>query len=405
LEVDVIWMTVATAFVVLMVPALGIFYAGLVRRKNAISTFLQCLAVSAVVALVWALFGYSLVFGDSIGGFIGDLSRVGLSTVGDAPYATYAPRIPELLFIAFQATVAGITPALILGAVVERAKLKTILAFSVIWSILIYSPIAHWVFNEGGWLRTFGAIDFAGGYAVHMAAGLSAIAAALVVGPRLKSKNGESGKPSSIPYVMLGAGLLWVGWFGFNAGSTFEANNVVASAITATTFAAAAAAMSWVLVDYLVKKKPSAVGFSVAVVCGLVAITPGAGFVTPLASIIIGLVSGVVSNLTATWRAKTSIDDSLDVFACHGVNGTLGLVATGLFATFIINPLGANGLFYGNPGLVVSELIGIVAVAAYSFVGSFIILKALGMVSKLRVSPKEEEEGLDMAELGESIDE
>ena len=249
LEVDVIWMTVATAFVVLMVPALGIFYAGLVRRKNVISTFLQCLAVSAVVALVWALFGYSLVFGDSIGGFIGDLSRVGLSTVGDAPYATYAPRIPELLFIAFQATVAGITPALILGAVVERAKLKTILAFSVIWSILIYSPIAHWVFNEGGWLRTFGAIDFAGGYAVHMAAGLSAIAAALVVGPRLKSKNGESGKPSSIPYVILGAGLLWVGWFGFNAGSTFEANNVVASAITATTFAAAAAAMSWVLVD------------------------------------------------------------------------------------------------------------------------------------------------------------
>jgi Amt family ammonium transporter len=204
---------------------------------------------------------------------------------------------------------------------------------------------------------------------------------------------------------MLGAVLLWVGWFGFNAGSTFEANNVVASAITATTFAAAAAAMSWVLVDYLVRKKPSAVGFSVAVVCGLVAITPGAGFVTPLASIIIGLVSGVVSNLAATWRAKMSIDDSLDVFACHGVNGTLGLVATGLFATFVINPLGANGLFYGNPSLVVSELIGIVAVAAYSFLGSFIILKALGMVSKLRISPREEEEGLDMAELGESIDE
>jgi Amt family ammonium transporter len=396
-------MTVATAFVVLMVPALGIFYAGLVRRKNVLSTFLQCLAVSAVVALVWALFGYSLVFGKSIGGFIGDLSRVGLSTAGDASYTTYAPKIPEVLFIAFQATVAGITPALILGAVVERAKLKTILAFSVLWSILVYSPIAHWVFNEGGWLRTLGAIDFAGGYAVHMAAGLSAIAAALVVGPRLKSKSGESGKPSSIPYVMLGAGLLWFGWFGFNAGSTLEANNVVASTITATTLSAAA--MSWVVVDYLVRKKPSAVGFSVAAVCGLVAITPGAGFVTPLASIIIGLVSGVVSNLAATWRAKTSVDDSLDVFACHGVNGALGLIATGLFATLAVNPLGANGLLYGNPGLVVSELIGIVAVAAYSFVGSFAILKALGMISKLRVSPKEEEEGLDTTELGESLNE
>ena len=405
LEIDVIWMTVATAFVVLMVPALGIFYAGLVRKKNVLSTFLQCLAVSAVVALVWALFGYSLVFGNSIGGFIGDLSRVGLSTAGSASYDAYAPKIPEVLFIAFQATVAGITPALILGAVVERAKLKTVLAFSVLWSILIYSPIAHWVFNEGGWLRTLGAVDFAGGYAVHMAAGLSAIAAALVVGPRIKSRNGESGKPSSIPYVMLGAGLLWFGWFGFNAGSTLEANNVVASTITATTLAAAAAAMSWVLIDYLVRKKPSAVGFSVAAVCGLVAITPGAGFVTPLAAIIIGLVSGVISNLAATWRSKTSIDDSLDVFACHGVNGTLGLIATGLFATLAINPLGANGLFYGNPGLVVSELIGIIAVAAYSFIGSFAILRALGLVSKLRVTPKEEEEGLDVAELGESLNE
>jgi Amt family ammonium transporter len=358
-----------------------------------------------VAALVWSLFGYSLVYGNSIGGFIGDLSRIGLSTAVDAPYTAYAPQIPEVLFIAFQATVAGITPALILGAVVERAKLKTILTFSVIWSILIYSPIAHWVFNEGGWLRTLGAIDFAGGYAVHMAAGLSAIAAALVIGPRLKSKNGESGKPSSIPYVMLGAGLLWFGWFGFNAGSTLAANNIVASTITATSLAAAAAALSWVLVDYIVRKKPSAVGFSVAAVCGLVAITPGAGFVTPLASIIIGLVSGVVSNLVSTWRAKTSVDDSLDVFACHGVNGTLGLIATGLFATLLINPLGANGLFYGNYSLVIFEFIGIVAVAAYSFVGSFAILKALRMVSNLRVSPQEEEEGLDITELGESLNE
>lgn len=398
-------MTVSAAFVVLMVPALGIFYAGLVRRKNVISTFLQCLAVFAAVAVVWSLVGYSLVFGGSVGGFIGDLSRLGFSGVGETPNAVYAPKIPELLFLAFQAVVAGITPALILGAVVERAKLKTILAFSVIWCLAIYSPIAHWVFNEGGWLRTLGAIDFAGGYAVHMAAGLSALAAAIVVGPRIKAKKGESTSPSNIPYVILGAGLLWFGWYGFNAGSTMEANNVVASVVLTTSLSAAAAGLSWMAVDYIVRKKPSAVGFSVAAVCGLVAITPGAGFVGPVAAIIIGLASGVVSNLVASWRAKSGIDDTLDVFACHGVNGTLGLIATGIFASAAINAAGANGLLLGNPSLLVSELIGIVAVAAYAFIGTFAILKALGMVTKLRVSPKEEEEGLDIAELGESLDE
>ncbi|MCX6648175.1 MAG: ammonium transporter [Candidatus Bathyarchaeota archaeon] len=405
MDTDVVWMTVSAAFVVLMVPALGIFYAGLVRRKNVISTFLQCLAVFAAVAVVWSLVGYSLVFGGSVGGFIGDLSRLGFSGVGETPNAVYAPKIPELLFLAFQAVVAGITPALILGAVVERAKLKTILAFSVIWCLAIYSPIAHWVFNEGGWLRTLGAIDFAGGYAVHMAAGLSALAAAIVVGPRIKAKKGESTSPSNIPYVILGAGLLWFGWYGFNAGSTMEANNVVASVVLTTSLSAAAAGLSWMAVDYIVRKKPSAVGFSVAAVCGLVAITPGAGFVGPVAAIIIGLASGVVSNLVASWRAKSGIDDTLDVFACHGVNGTLGLIATGIFASAAINAAGANGLLLGNPSLLVSELIGIVAVAAYAFIGTFAILKALGMVTKLRVSPKEEEEGLDIAELGESLDE
>ena len=398
-------MTLSTAFVVLMVPALGIFYAGLVRRKNAISTFFQCMAVFAVVALVWSLVGYSLVFGGSVGGLIGDLSRVGLAGIGEAPNMVYAPEIPELLFLAFQAVVAGITPALILGAVAERVKLKTIIAFSIVWCLAIYSPIAHWVFNEGGWLRTLGAIDFAGGYAVHMAAGLSALAAAIVVGPRIKTKKGESASPSNIPYVILGAGLLWFGWYGFNAGSTMEANNVVASVILTTSLAAAAAALSWMVVDYIVRKKPSAVGFSVAAVCGLVAITPGAGFVGPVAAVIIGIASGVVSNLVASWRAKSGIDDTLDVFACHGVNGTLGLIATGIFASIAINTAGANGLLLGNPSLLVNELIGIVAVAVYAFSGTFIILKAMGMVSKLRVSPKEEEEGLDIADLGESLDE
>jgi ammonium transporter, Amt family len=398
-------MTVATAFVVIMVPALGIFYAGLVRRKNAISTFLQCMAVFAVVSIVWSILGYSLTFGGSVGGIIGDLSRLGLLGIGVNANDSYASKIPEVLFLAFQAAVAGITPALILGAVAERAKLKTIIVYSVAWCLLIYSPIAHWVFNEGGWLRTMGVLDFAGGYAVHMAAGFSALAAAIVVGPRIKAKKGESTAPSNIPYVILGAGLLWFGWFGFNAGSTMEANNVVASVVIATGLSAAAAALSWMAVDYVVRKKPSAVGFSVAAVCGLVAITPGAGFVTPIAAIIIGLASGIISNLAASWRAKTGIDDTLDVWACHGVNGTLGLIATGLFATVTVNAAGANGLLYGNPSLLVTELIGIAAVAIYAFVGSFAILKVMGMVMKLRVSPKEEEEGLDKVELGESLDE
>jgi Amt family ammonium transporter len=388
-----------------MVPALGIFYAGLVRRKNAISTLLQCMAVFALVALVWGLFGYSLVFGGSVGGFIGDFSRVGLAGVGDAANEVYAPKIPETLFLAFQAVVAGITPALILGAVAERAKLKTILVFSVIWCLAIYSPIAHWIFNEGGWLRTLGAIDFAGGYPVHMAAGFSALAAAIVLGPRIKAKKGESTHPSNIPYVILGAGLLWFGWYGFNAGSTMEANSVVANVVLTTSLAAAAAAMSWMVAETYMRKKPSAVGFSVAAVCGLVAITPGAGFVTPVASIVIGIVSGLVSYLAASWRAKTSIDDTLDVWACHGVNGTLGLIATGVFASAAINEVGANGLLLGNPSLLVSELIGIAAVAVYAFVGTYVILKAMGAVMKLRVSPKEEEEGLDIAELGESLGE
>ncbi len=405
MDADIVWMAVCTAFVVLMVPALGIFYAGLVRRKNAISTFLQCMAVFAAVALVWSLVGYSLVFGGSVGGFIGDLSRLGLAGVGEAPNAEYAPEIPETLFLAFQAVVAGITPSLILGAVAERAKLKTILTFSIVWCLAIYSPIAHWVFNEGGWLRTLGAIDFAGGYPVHMAAGFSALAAAIVVGPRIKAKKGESTSPSNIPLVILGAGLLWFGWYGFNAGSTMEANGVVANVVLTTSLAAAAASLSWMAVDYIMRKKPSAVGFSVAAVCGLVAITPGAGFVGPAAAIVIGLASGVVSNLVASWRVKSGIDDTLDVFACHGVNGTLGLVATGIFASAAINAVGADGLLLGNASLLVNELIGIVAVAAYAFIGTFAILKARGMVSKLRVSPKEEEEGLDIAELGESLDE
>ncbi|MGD0803310.1 MAG: ammonium transporter [Candidatus Bathyarchaeia archaeon] len=406
LDADIVWVSVSIAFVVLMVPALGIFYAGLVRRKNQIATFFHCLAVFAVVGLVWALVGYSLVFGPSIGGFIGDLSKAGLLNVGSTPNQSYAPGIPETLFLVFQCVVAAITPALIIGALVERTRLRSMLLFSILWSLFIYSPIAHWVWNTGGWLHVMGVIDFAGGYAVHTAAGVSALAAAIVIGRRLGLKKGEVFKPSSIPLVILGASILWFGWFGFNAGSALKAGDVSASAVVVTFLSAAAAGLSWMIIEWRIRGKPSSVGFSVAAVCGLVAITPGSGFITVPASIIVGLASGIVSYFAANWRAnKTNIDDSLDVFACHGVNGIMGSLATGLFASVLVNPAGANGLLYGNPGLFEAQLIAAIAVIAYAFVGSYILLKLINRVSKLRVEPEEENEGLDIAELGESIDE
>jgi ammonium transporter, Amt family len=406
MDADIVWISVSIAFVVLMVPALGIFYAGLVRRKNQIATLFQCLAVFSVVSLIWALLGYSLVFGPSIGGFIGDLSKAGLIDVEDTPNSLYAPEIPESLFLVFQCAVAAITPALIIGAFAERTRLRSMLIFSALWSLLIYSPVAHWVWNEQGWLRTIGVLDFAGGYAVHTAAGISALAAALVVGRRVGLSRGEAFKPSNIPMVILGAAILWFGWFSFNAGSALEAGNISASAVVVTFFSAASAGLSWMIIEWKTRGKPSSVGFSVAAVCGLVAITPGSGFVTIPASILVGLASGVVSYLAANWRAKkTDIDDALDVFACHGVNGIMGSLATGFFATTLVNPGGTNGLLYGNSSLFISQLIAVVAVTAYAFVGSYVLLKVVDSVSKLRISPNEENEGLDISELGESLDE
>jgi Amt family ammonium transporter len=401
---DIAWVMVATALVMLMTPALGFFYAGLVRKKNVISTLAQCLVIFAVVSLVWALWGYSLVFGKSINGIIGDLSLVGLINVGIAPNISYSSSIPELLFFAFQLKFAAITPALIIGAFVERVRFRSLLIFIVLWSTLIYCPIAHWVWNSDGWLRSLGAIDFAGGLVVHISAGLSALAAALVIGRRNGIERKEEFKPNNIPYVILGAAMLWFGWFGFNAGSALAANSVAVFALVTTNLAAASAAISWMFVDWFVKGKPSAVGLAVGAVCGLVAITPASGYVNVPASIIIGLVAGILSNFMSNWRAtRTRIDDSLDVFSCHGVSGIWGSLATGLFATLIVNPGGANGLFYGNPQLIVSQVIAVAVIVAYAFFGSFALLKIINIFSKIRVSPAEENEGLDQVEYGEGI--
>lgn len=398
---DVSWVAASAALVMLMTPALGFFYAGLVRKKNLVSTLVQCLAIFAIVSLVWALWGYSLVFGPSIRGFIGDFSLAGLNGIGAKPI-DYAPTIPGLLFFFFQLKFAAITPALIIGAFAERINFKSLLIFIVLWTTLIYSPIAHWIWNEAGWLKAIGAIDFAGGTVVHIAAGLSALAAALMIGRRKDIAKGTEFKPNNIPFVMLGAALLWFGWFGFNAGSALAANSVAVSALVVTNLAAAAAAISWMTVDWIVKGKPSAVGLAIGAVCGLVAITPASGYVGVSASIVIGLVAGVLSNLVANWRAsRTRLDDSLDVFACHGVSGIWGSLATGIFASIAINASGSNGLFYGNPKLLLIQFITVTVVAAYAFIGSFLLLKIINIFTDIRVSPEEEELGLDKSQHGE----
>jgi Amt family ammonium transporter len=410
----VAWVLTATALVMLMTPALGFFYGGLVRRKNLVSTIVQCLVIFAVISVTWALWGYSLVFGPSFHGFIGNLSMVGMWNVGIKDISpALAPSIPTLLFFAFQLKFAAITPALIVGACAERIRFRSLLIFVVLWSTLIYVPIAHWVWNPDGWLRGLGAIDFAGGIVVHISAGLSALAAALVLGRRkgciswkehmkaldVKDRATEF-KPTNIPYVILGAALLWFGWFGFNAGSALAANELAVNALVTTNLAAAAAAISWMFMDWILKGKPSAIGLSVGAVVGLVAITPAAGYVNIGSAIIIGLAAGVISNLVSNWRAgRSRIDDTLDVFACHGVGGLWGSIATGLFASAAVN--GASGLIFGNVHQFAAQLVAIAVVVPFAFFGSYLLLKLVNLFSPLRVSAEEEDSGLDLSQHGE----
>ncbi|MEK7398641.1 MAG: ammonium transporter [Candidatus Poribacteria bacterium] len=398
---DISWVACASALVMLMTPAVGFFYAGLVRRKNLVATLFQSIAIFAVVSIMWTLWGYSLVFGNSYKGIIGDLSMFGLRGVGALPDNDYAPTIPSILLYFFQLKFAAITPALIIGAIAERIKFKALLIFIILWATLIYSPIAHWVWNINGWLRHLGAIDFAGGTVVHISAGISALAAALVIGRRKDSDITEF-VPNNIPLVVLGAALLWFGWFGFNGGSALAANTLAITALVVTNIAAASAAISWMAVDWISKGKPSTVGLAIGAVCGLVAITPASGYVTVPSAIIIGLIAGIVSNFVANWRSsRTKLDDSLDVFACHGVSGIWGSLATGLFATVSINSTGPNGLFYGNPKLLLIQLLAVGVVIVFSFTGSYLLLKLIGLFTDIRVSPEDEERGLDRSLHGE----
>jgi ammonium transporter, Amt family len=399
---DTAWVITATALVMLMTPALGFFYGGLVRRKNLVATIVQCLAIFSVVSLVWAMWGYTMTFAPALSlfghGVIGNFSFFMLLNVGGAPNPIYSATIPALLHFAFQLKFAAITPALIIGAFAGRVRFKSLLIFIVLWTTFVYIPIAMWIWNPGGWLAQLGVIDFAGGLVVHTSAGVSAVAAAIVIGRRSEDETRAS-RPNNVPFVILGTALLWFGWFGFNAGSALAANAVAVNALVTTNLAAAAAGVSWMLVDWVRKGRPSAVGMAVGAVCGLAAVTPAAGYVGPSASIVIGLVAGIFSNYVANWRARTTLDDSLDVFACHGAGGMWGAIATGLFASAAIN--GKNGLFYGDPHQALVQVVGVAVVASFAFVGTYVLLRLINLFSPLRVGPAEENAGLDISEFGE----
>lgn len=398
---DTAWMLASAALVMIMTPAVGFFYGGMVSSKNVISVIKQSMIILALISIQWVLFGYSLAFGPDVYGIIGNLDFFGLRGVGFAPDPNYAATIPALVFMMFQAMFAIITPALIIGAFVERIKFKTLVIFTLLWATLVYDPVAHWVWSPNGWLHALGALDFAGGTVVHMTAGFSALAAALLVGKRLQSGNPAS-SANNVPFVILGAALLWFGWFGFNAGSALSAGALAASAFVVTNIAAAAAALTWVALSWAENKKPSAMAAAIGAVCGLVAITPASGYVGPIAAIAIGIIGGAVTYLAVHIRNRSiRIDDSLDVWAAHGMGGLAGAILTGFFAEKAINVAGNNGLLFGNPDQLMIQVIAVVAVAAYSFVATWIILKLVSLVSPLRVSSDDEEQGLDMATHGE----
>jgi Amt family ammonium transporter len=399
---DTAWVLISAALVMLMTPALGFFYGGMVRKKNALAILTQCMVILAIVSVQWVLIGYSLSFGPDHGGIIGGWEYIGLKAVGQEPDPAYAPTIPALVFMAFQMMFAVITPGLIIGSFADRMKFSSFLIFVLLWATLIYDPIAHWVWGVGGWIRNLGALDFAGGTVVHISAGVSAIVAAMVIGRRVELTNGSLLKPHDITMTILGASLLWFGWFGFNAGSALGANGLASQAFVVTNTAAAAAALSWMAVSWLHTKKPSSLGIATGGVCGLVAITPASGYVSVSASIWIGLLAGIVCYLAVVvMKGYTKIDDALDVLACHGVGGILGALLTGVFAQKAINPAGADGLLAGNPGLLVTQAIAVVAVLAYAGIGTYILMKLIDVTIGLRVRKEEEIIGLDLTQHGE----
>jgi len=397
---DTAFILVSAALVMLMTPGLGLFYGGMVRRKNVLATFQQSFIMLGVIALQWVLFGYSLAFGpDAYGGLIGNLKFVGLNDVGLEPNPDYAAKIPHQLFMVFQLMFAVITPALISGAFAERMKFSAYLAFSLLWATFVYDPVAHWVWGPNGWIKNLGALDFAGGLVVHIISGVAALCCVLVMGKR-HGHGTEEMHPHNLTMTALGTALLWFGWFGFNAGSALEANKSAVAAFVNTNTAAAAAVVSWSLIEWLHKGKATVLGACSGAVAGLVAVTPAAGFVTPMGAMALGLLVSFVCYGAILMKGKLGYDDSLDVFGVHGVGGMFGAIGVGLLAKAGISG-DVNGLLYGNGGLLVSQVISVAAAAAYSFVVSFGLLKLVDATIGLRVTVEEEEVGLDLTQHGE----
>jgi Amt family ammonium transporter len=397
---DTAWILVSAALVMLMTPALGLFYGGMVREKNVLSTIMHSFFILGLVSVQWVLWGYTLAFGPSIGGFIGGLDWLGLNGVGLEPNADYAATIPHQAFMFYQMMFAVITPALISGAFAERKRFKAFIVFTLLWATLVYAPVAHWVWGVGGWIRTMGALDFAGGTVVHITSGVSAMVCAVVLGKRV-GYGSEPMAPHNATMTILGTALLWFGWFGFNAGSALSSGTLAVSAFLNTHLAAAMAALAWMTASWVRHRQPSVMGAAAGAVAGLVGITPAAGFVTPMAALLIGLAAGLGCFVAVEMVVRGRVDDSLDVFGVHGVGGIIGAILTGVFATKAINPAGNDGLLYGNPGLVVTQLIAVVVVAAYAAVVTFILLKAIDLVIGIRVSHDEEALGLDASQHGE----
>jgi Amt family ammonium transporter len=396
---DITWVLLSSALVMLMTPALGLFYGGMVRKKNLLSTIMFSFSLLAVISIQWVIYGYTLSFGPDIQGLIGGLKWFGLAGVGAAANPDYAATIPHAEFMLFQMMFAIITPALISGAFVERIKFSSFLIFTLLWATFVYDPVCHWVWAVGGWIRNLGVLDFAGGTVVHITAGFSALMFALVIRQR-KGFTAVAMEPNNIPYTIIGATLLWFGWFGFNGGSALGANALAVNAFIVTNTAAAAAGVTWMIINWL-HRKPSAIGVATGVVVGLVAITPASGFVTPLSAIIIGVGGAALSYFCINLRNKLKIDESLDVWACHGMGGLWGAIATGIFASKAVNPAGADGLIYGNPALVGKQLIAALTVIIYAMALTWILAKAVDKLYGLSVSDAEEQVGLDISQHGE----
>jgi ammonium transporter, Amt family len=397
---DTAWVLISAALVMLMTPGLAFFYGGLVRRKNYLSVLMQCMVILAVLSMQWVLWGYSLSFAPG-SKWLGSLDWVGLKGVGLKPYADYAATIPHQAFMIFQAMFAVITPGLIIGAFAERMKFSAFLVFTLLWATFVYDPVAHWVWGAGGFLRDMGVLDFAGGTVVHINAGVAALVTALVIGKR-KSIDRHPIPPHSLPFSVLGAGLLWFGWFGFNAGSALSPSDVATNAFVVTHVAGSAAAVTWLILDWTINGAPTMLGTITGAVAGLATITPASGYVDSTAAIVIGIAASILCFFfVSVIKPRFGYDDSLDAFGVHGVGGILGTLAVGLFASKAVNPAGADGLFFGNPRQFGVQVVATLVIVAYSFIVTWILYKLVDTIIGVRVTDKDEAMGLDLTEHNE----